>query len=286
MKKDELNKITTEDKQITLADGAQLKLIRITEAVVGRTLTETIAALQLVLRDGNLPPELFDYVYRAELGCRGTMAKVNAVIELYGGEDAASAVRTATYDMTQFFTVVCSQMNKALGHKYQGHISFDIDEESEATVSFDARRVSMILYHLIANAVQHGRTDNKNVEIRAFVKGNQFEMSVRDRGGGIPEAKRKTLFLGFTQALDLQRLAMGPFPPMIQGIGLPLCKKLAEDMRGALDVKNYKTGAKFILQIPQYGERMREISVYQPDDTLLKACMADLLAELNEKKGE
>lgn len=264
----------------------ELKLVRVTESMLSHTLTETIAALQLILRDGNLPPDLFDYGYRSELNCRGTMAKINGVIELYAEDDAASSLRIAAYDLHQFFTALCNQLNRALGHKFKGKISFRTGEEESATVSLDARRVSMIVYHLVSNAVQHGRTENKNVELSATLSRTALELTVRDFGGGIPATKVDYLFAGFTRPPELSEIVESPMPPTLRGIGLPLCKKLAEDMHGSIQLKNYKTGAKFILQLPHYRERVQEVSVYLPDDTLMIGCMSDLFLLLMDEEWE
>lgn len=260
------------------------ELLRVIESVSLRNVTETIAVLQLIQRSIGLPPELFDAVRRAELSNRSLASKISALIELYGGKEAQVPLRIACYDVRQFFTVLTEQINTALGHKMKGDVSFEMDEFEEMNASFDARRVCMILYHLVANALQHGTTEDKNVILRPCGDNRVFEISVRDYGGGIPKERQATMFTAFAEALSIQALTKGPFPPRIQGIGLPLCRKLAKDMDGELTFKNYKTGAKFMLVIPQQKHRIREVSVFYPDDTLMQACMADLLGEIMEEE--
>lgn len=266
-------------KELHKTSGFPIGLPRVLESTVTQTTTEVVGVIQLLMREISLPPNLFDAIYRAELSCRNLQGKVNALVELYGGDDAASELRVASYNVTQFFTVVADQINKTLGEKIKGEVRFIPDELSDDTVSFDARRVCMILYHLIANAIKHGTTENKNVEIRAVVKDRKFELSVRDHGGGIPKEKIPTLFIGYSEALTLKTIQESVFPPSIRGIGLPLCRKLTEDMQGEILFKNYKTGVKFTIMLPQPENRFRETAVFLPDDTLLKACMAALLRE-------
>lgn len=282
MMKNTQDVLETQKEAAEITVRSQMGVLRLVEAVVSHTLTEVLALLQGIMREAKLPPPLFDHLYRTELRCRSTLGKINAVVELYGGEDAIGEIRSACYDTVKFFTVVANQINNALGHKMKGEVRFIPEEDSETTVVFDARRVCMILYHLVSNAIQHGATENKNVEIRAVVKNHKLELSVRDHGGGISKEKIPTLFLGYAQALTLQNLKEGPFPPQIHGIGLPLCKKLSEDMKGELLFKNYKTGVKFTLLLPQPENRFYEPAVYFPDDTLLKECMAELLSEIYE----
>lgn len=266
-------------KELDKTSSFPVGLPRVVESAVSQTTTEVVGAIQLLMREISLPPKLFDTVYKAELSCRSLQGKINALVELYGGEDATGELRIASYSVTQFFTVVADQINKTLGDKIKGEVRFIPDEFSDETVSFDARRVCIILYHLIANAIKHGRTDNKNVEIRAVVKERNFELSVRDHGGGIPKEKIPTLFVGYSEPLSLKTIQESIFPPGIRGIGLPLCRKLTEDMQGELLFKNYKTGVKFTILLPQQENRFRETAVFLPDDTLLRACMADLLME-------
>jgi len=170
----------------------------------------------------------------------------------------------------------------ALGEKCKGDITFVEPEDFDSTVSFDARRICTILYHLVGNAIQHGRTENKNVEIHAEVMNGMFEMSVRDHGGGVQESKLKDLAKGELPPLDMESIDIKYFPPKFQNVGIPLCRKLTQDMGGELRLKNYKTGAKFIVTLPQKESRIREVSIYRPDDTLLKNCMADVLIALTE----
>lgn len=266
----------TDDTQVDQSLG----LLRVIEAVHLRNVTETIAVCQLILRNVSLPPEIFDAVRRVELSNRGTAGKISAVIELYGGKESQVPLRTASYDVRQFFTVLTEQINTALGHKRKGDVSFVMDEFEDLNAAFDARRVCMILYHLVANALQHGITENKNVILRPCLQDGIFEISVRDYGGGIAKERQTKLFTAFKEALSLQAIANGPLVPRIQGIGLPLCRKLAEEMAGELDFKNYKTGAKFMLRLPQQENRVRELSIYQPDDALMQTCMADLLGAI------
>ena len=277
-------------KNMMIASGAEnvqvdqsLGCLRIMESAVLKNNADVIALLQLIRRNVSLPPELFDSLRRTELGCRAMGSKVSALVELYGGNDAKVPLRSAAYDVRQFFTVLTDQINTALGHKAKGDISFEMDEFETMSATFDARRVCTILYHLVSNALRHGKTENKNVILRPSLNNKIFEISVRDYGGGVPEEKVATLFSEFTEALSLHELEIGPFPPRIRGLGLALCLKMATDMNGKLEHKNYKTGAKFMLLLPQQGQRIRELSVFYPDDTLMQECMAELLEERMEE---
>lgn len=251
-------------------------LLRLTESVVVRNTAEVAAALQLLQRKLAMQPEVFDTVRRAELKCRETIGRVNALIELYGGKESQLPVRLASYDVRAFFEAVTAQINRALGDKKYGEVSFSM-EDTEINAVFDARRVCMILYHLVSNALEHGKGENKQVVLASRLQNRILGISVRDYGGGIAEQRMKNLFVAFLDEVSIQAIAKGGSVTRLCGIGLPLCRKLANDMAGELSVKNYKNGAKFILRLPQTNNRIRETSVWEPDDILLQNCMAGYL---------
>lgn len=266
----------------------QFDPVRVIEHLVHRSMVEVSPTMQSLLRDVSMSPELFDSTYRAGLICRGLVGKVNAIAELYGEEDETSRLRMASYDLDQFFSCLADQMNQTLGLKTRGEITYILDGYTSEDVVFDARRVCMIVYHLVSNAILHGRTKNKNIELICACENKQFTLTVRDHGGGVPKEKVKGLFTQFHELFNIEKQSLGAFPPRVTGLGLPLCRKLAEDMGGTLTLKNHPAGAKFILTISQKENRFREKTLFQPDDALLLRCMADtilFLAKEDENKG-
>ena len=264
-------------------EGPLFDIAHIMEHMVYLAMTEVTPTLQYFLHNMELKAEIFDSTYRAELVCRGLTGRISAMAEIYGQEDAATRLRTATYSIKQFFAALTDQMNDTHGHKTRGDITFVLTQASEEFVCFDARRICMIVYHLVSNALQHGRTENKNIEIRCHTAAQRFEMSVRDYGGGVPKELQPGMFMRFTEEFSLKNQQLGLFPPQVKGLGLPLCRKLAEDMGGELNFRNYGAGAQFTVCIPQGTGTLHETAVYQPDLVLLKRCMADLLLELSIK---
>ncbi len=260
----------------------QFDISRIVEHAVGNTISTVVTTFEALLRFGNLPVNLFDMVFHAELSARELPGKISALAELFGKEDSASKLRIASYDIEQFFTALIEQMNQSLSDKIRGGISFSLTSDSVRGVSFDARRISMILYHLITNALQHGRTENKKIKVICKAERARFELSVRDYGGGVPEGIRPKLFTKFEDEFSLENQMIGLLPPRLQGLGLPLCRKLTQDMGGELQFKNYSTGAKFTIILPQEQSRIRENTIFYPDDELMMSCMAPLFLKLEK----
>lgn len=259
-----------------------IDVAHIMECLVLRAMSEVTPLLQYFLRCVSLTPEIFDSTYRAELVCRGLAGRVNAIAELYGKDDAITEISPTSIQVVQFFDSLANQLNDALGHKTKGDITFVLLENSEENAVFDTRRMSMIVYHLVANAIQHGRTKNKNVQLRVMSSPERFELTVRDYGGGIPPEIQPKIFTRFKEEFNLNRQRLGILPPVVKGLGLPLCRKLASDMGGELRFRNYRNGAQFTVSIPQPVTGLYEPSDYKPDMTMLMQCIAPLLLEISQ----
>ena len=265
-------------------DKQQFELLTVIDHAVGNTMSTVVPALNCSLRANVLPADIFELVYHAELSARELQGKISALATLFEKPDACNNLRLSSYNIEQFFTAICEQLNQTLGDMFRGRITFRITDNYAQNALFDARRISMILYHLVSNSIQHGKTNNKNIKITCKSKPDYFELIVRDFGGGIPEEVLPNLFNRYEDKFSLDGQFIGLLPPRLTGLGLPLCNKLAKDMNGKIIFKNFDTGAKFTVVIPQERNRLRENVLFVPDDSLMRECMATLLLKLNEGK--
>jgi CheY-like chemotaxis protein/anti-sigma regulatory factor (Ser/Thr protein kinase) len=110
----------------------------------------------------------------------------------------------------------------------------------------DRQRLRQILLNLCSNAVKYNRPGGKTwvscgVSVNGFVR-----IAVRDTGYGIPRDKLPLLFTPFERLGAEQTGVEGT------GLGLALCKRLAEAMGGALSVDSEPgEGSTFYLDVPQ-----------------------------------
>ncbi len=121
------------------------------------------------------------------------------------------------------------------------------------TLFSDRRRVGQVLMNLLSNAVKF--TDQGSVKIAARVPGDgRIEVSVIDTGTGIKEEDMVRLFQPFQQVdVSLTKSHEGT------GLGLHLCKKLADLLGGDIWAKSeYGRGSEFTFTIPlRYKEDQR-----------------------------
>lgn len=91
-------------------------------------------------------------------------------------------------------------------------------------IDLDYLQIDQVLTNLIENAVRYTPVGSP-IEVNARVEGEQVEISVADRGPGIPEADLERVFDKFYRVLNGQPLAGYP---MGSGLGLAVCKGLVE----------------------------------------------------------
>lgn len=118
------------------------------------------------------------------------------------------------------------------------------DEHTADTIVTDPLRLHQIISNLTGNALKF--TVNGGVEIGFRPNGAMVEFFVKDTGIGIPDDKLDKIFERFYQVDDsYSRGHEGA------GLGLSLCKSLAEVLGGSLQVESKSgEGSTFILTLP------------------------------------
>lgn len=115
-------------------------------------------------------------------------------------------------------------------------LRMEIEAEAACDVLIDPLRFKQILSNLVSNAIKF--TDVGHVKIRVFgerVAGDRLalEVSVQDSGIGISEDEQRQLFEPFSQVARSGSTSRGG-----TGLGLTICRKLAEMMGGTVRMES------------------------------------------------
>jgi len=125
-------------------------------------------------------------------------------------------------------------------------IEVKIDPALPPFLMVDAHRLEEILLNYMTNAIRYapGR-----IVLRAEVSRqspNILECSVRDEGPGFTEQEKEVLFTNFTRLADTAAMNTSG-----TGLGLALCRRLADLMGGSVGVEGSKgAGARFFVRLP------------------------------------
>ncbi len=108
----------------------------------------------------------------------------------------------------------------------------------------DRTRLSQILLNFGSNAIKYGRPGGR-MAFTSYVTGDRVRVTVTDTGIGIPVEKQQLLFQPFQRAGQETGTIEGT------GIGLAICKRLAEAMHGSVGFRSVPgQGSEFWVDVP------------------------------------
>ena len=118
--------------------------------------------------------------------------------------------------------------------------------EEFVSVPMDAMLIQQVLLNLLENAVFHAKGMTE-LHLQVSVKKKQVSFSVWDNGCGIPEEKRRRMFLG--EMTHTQTEGDGTRHNM--GIGLSVCDTIIRAHGGRMSAANgSENGAVFTFTLP------------------------------------
>jgi signal transduction histidine kinase len=125
----------------------------------------------------------------------------------------------------------------------------EMDEAAAATeFGTDASAVEQILFNLVDNACKYAASAiDRTIHLKTEVDKRQVRFCVRDHGSGVAAAETRRLFRPFSKTAE----AAASSAPGV-GLGLALCRRLARQMGGDLQlVDTDGGGATFVLTLPR-----------------------------------
>jgi signal transduction histidine kinase len=114
-------------------------------------------------------------------------------------------------------------------------------------VQADPGKLRVVLRNLLDNALKHTPEDGQPVEISMNLQPDCLEISIKDRGEGIPDSALPHLFEPFFRPSVSRSRQTGGF-----GLGLSLCKAIVDAHGGSIDlVSKLGQGTRVTVSIPR-----------------------------------
>lgn len=134
----------------------------------------------------------------------------------------------------------CKDLIEQVRDKVKAGVNLTVNAPN-LSANINREYVSHILLHLLINAAEYTPA-NGTISLEFKKRGpHAYQFLVSDTGEGIPVEKRDDVFKPF---LEIRDLTTG------DGLGLPICKKMAQKMNGDLDIDPaFTKGTRFTLDL-------------------------------------
>ncbi|WP_053333032.1 hybrid sensor histidine kinase/response regulator [Haliangium ochraceum] len=192
-----------------------------------RTPLNGVLGMADLLLDTGLSPEqreLLDALQSSANALRGLIEDVLDISKIEAGKLEIEAVSFPLLEL-----VYEAARAIAVRAQEQGlELIVDAEPALPARVLGDPVRFRQIVLNLLSNAVKFTPAGEVVVRVRQRAD-EHIELSVRDTGVGVPEERREAIFESFTQSDGSTTRRFGG-----TGLGLTICRELAERMGGKL----------------------------------------------------
>lgn len=233
-----------------------------------RTPMNGVIGFTNVLLESKLDPLQLDYVKTIKSSAQDLLNIINDILD-YSKMDAGKLhLDHIPVDLRACVDEVLALTSPG-AHKKGLDVIPITEIDVPKTVVGDPLRIKQILTNLIHNAIKF--TEQGYVTIRTrIVQENErdyvIEMAITDTGIGIAAEDQGKLFTAFNQADTTITRRYGG-----SGLGLVICKKLAEQMQGKIGFSSEQNkGSTFTVQV-----RLEKLSAYEVEKNQTR-CFADL----------
>lgn len=221
-----------------------------------RTPLNIIAGYLDLVREGDIgqidraAAEALDRVHKE---VRHLIALITDLLDLARIERAELQLYWEPVNLEDLLNETCEQWEKAIEDKGLGFRR--VGDQPLPTVTTDKVRLRQILDNLIGNALKFTTAGHITAGARAFA--DTVEVWVQDTGSGIDPADQARIFDEFQQIEQTIDPRFGGV-----GLGLAVCKKLVNLMRGEITVESLPAqGSTFTVRLPRQGNERQDSTV-------------------------
>jgi signal transduction histidine kinase/CheY-like chemotaxis protein len=148
-------------------------------------------------------------------------------------------------DIVRFVADIWRETASAKGLAVHAHVTGDIPH----TAHVDDLRLRQILQNLMANGVKFTQAGHVHLHLHGTAQGEgrySLEFRIADTGRGVSDGQRARIFDPFEQGERGTTRQFGG-----TGLGLPICRKLAELMGGSIELEQTSPeGSTFLVMLP------------------------------------
>ena len=206
-----------------------------------RTPLNIISGFSQVIADPDLTDSVEERKHMSEMMQKSAHQITSLIDEIIG-----LSLIESTEKMRRDDTPKINRLLKDLQHNYEDLankgviIKLETELDDDFTIKTNENMLKRILAALMENAVKY--TEKGSITIKTTTDEQQLKFVIEDTGCGIPADQAENIFGRFVK--------LNSFKEGI-GLGLPLSRKLAEQLGGNVTLDtSYTEGARFIVTLP------------------------------------
>ena len=206
-----------------------------------RTPLNIISGFSQVIADPELTETVEERQHMAKMMQQSAGHITNLIDEIIGLsliETSTIAVRDDIVKVDELLETIAENYRETLSPG----VTLSIENELDADFTFATNKnmLSRIVNALIDNAIKY--TEKGSITVKASAFARALNIAVEDTGCGIPAKEAENIFERFVK-LDSFKQGIG--------LGLPLSRKLAEQLGGTVTLDtSYHPGARFVVTLP------------------------------------
>lgn len=219
-----------------------------------RTPMNGILGMTELLLDTGLNSEQRDYAETIRQSADALMVVINDILDLSKIEAGKMTLEAIDFDLRQLMEEIAHLFAPKA---YERRVEFAsvIPPDFPSLLRGDPTRIRQILTNLVSNALKFTHKGEVVMEVqlhKLLPDQVAFRLQVRDTGIGIPQERQASIFESFTQADGSTSRKYGG-----TGLGLTICKRLAEMMGGRIGLQS-KPGEGSCFWVDLVLERQKE----------------------------
>lgn len=224
-------------------------------------LTLIQGSLEKIHKSGRIPKDLAYSIRIMDKSTMRMLRLIDQLLEFRKMQNNKLSLSLERIEVVAFLHDIFDSFGNAAESKSITYL-FDTDTEKH-NMFIDKRHVDKIVYNLLSNAFKYTPTGgNITLSVRTDLDGKKVVLRVTDTGVGIPEEKRKDLFV---------RFAHSSFSGNSFGIGLHLTHELVSVHKGTIRYDaNPEGGSVFTVNLPDDPDVYEKKDFLVEDNILIK----------------